>query len=84
MEYDSTLLVRLFPPVPAAFLAGTFAAFFPTAGVLAIFGSCWWYKLWQRLQLPNRNPEITISKLKKGKKQFDSNNKKTESLNSKK
>ena len=36
MEYDSTLLVRLLPPAPAAFLAGTFAAFLPTAGVLAI------------------------------------------------
>ena len=48
MEYDSTLLVRLLPPVPAAFLAGTFAAFFPTAGVLAIFDWCWLLaeKLW--------------------------------------
>ena len=36
VEYDSILFVRLLPPVPAAFLAGTFAAFFPTAGVLAI------------------------------------------------
>ena len=36
MEYDSTLFVRLLPPAPAAFLAGTLAAFFPTAGVLAI------------------------------------------------